>query len=195
MQVKVIFGNDELDEIVRDRVRRLFGDDEAQYAGSWTMTSAIISELNAYIVHRGTHNSLVTDVQRFSVGYSNFRSIRFVFKCSSHEMANEIAQNVEEGTYEIKVAFYISGFNQVSTNAVLITARGLQEAFSETLVDGSITTPEYIHRNQVTDFASKFNINVSRTMYVEDPTADTKSLTEGLEQQFAALHQQGRHPA
>ncbi|CAF1045207.1 unnamed protein product [Didymodactylos carnosus] len=182
-------GTDETDELARQATIAKYSLSISQYSKYWTIAPLMIDSLMAYIVN--AVSSPVQGVTPYRTVNPNSLTIIFRFECSSQSNAQLIIPKIKNGDYSIKIAFYFAGFNQVTTNFVSITAEQLKNVLSKTTADGGNTNAQYIHRNQAGKFVGKYLINVKKMMYVENSNANVTSLTDGFEEQFISLLEQG----
>jgi hypothetical protein len=153
------------------------------------VTSLIIDSFSAFIV--GINSQPVPGVHPFRSRNSNDKTMTLRFQCSSESIAQKVMSQIVEGDYDIEFAFFFSGFMEVSTNMVSISGESLKSVLSKTTADGGNTRATYIHRTQANKFISNYLANVRKMIYKENPMSDTSSLTNGLEEQFVSLMQQG----
>jgi len=74
-----------------------------------------------------------------------------------------------------------------------ITGDQLKSVLSKTTADGGNTNPTYIHRNhQASKYVGRYVANVRKMMYIENPNTNLSQMTDGLEEQFTAMFQQGK---
>ncbi|CAF1135893.1 unnamed protein product, partial [Didymodactylos carnosus] len=109
--------------------------------------------------------------------------------------AHLVMQKIRNGDYEIEIAFYFAGFKQVTTNFISITSDQLKNVLSKTSADGGNTNAQYIHRNQASKFVGNYMTNVKKMIYLENTNTNLSLLTNGLEEQFISLLQQGMNSA
>lgn len=183
LRVTVMFGNDEIDEMVRSKIMTI-GENR-----SFDVTSLIIDSFSAFIV--STNSEPVPGVHPFRSQNANDKTMTLRFQCSSEVIAQKVMSHVIKGEYDVEFAFFFAGFKKVSTNMVSITGDSLKSVLSKTTADGENAMATYIHRLQTNKFISSYLANVRKMIYKENPESDTSSLTIGLEEQFVSLMQQG----
>jgi len=190
IRIRLAFGNQELEKLVRKAVIDQHDNQTIEaFSHRWVIAPLMMDSLSAYIV--GISSSLVDGVAPFHMDNPIANVMTFRFACTSNDIAREIERNLLEGDYDIDVSFYFAGMHQVKTNMVTITAKQLQSVMSKTIADGDGTSPTYIHRDQASSFVSQYMANVKKLIYIEDPNANMTLLTNGLEEQFRALFQEG----
>ncbi len=59
------------------------------------------------------------------------------------------------------------------------------------MANGGNTNAQYIHRNQNNTFVSTYMASVKKTIYIENPNVDITALTNGLDDEFQRLMQEG----
>ncbi|CAF3891642.1 unnamed protein product [Rotaria sp. Silwood1] len=189
VRVKLLLGDDVVDEMAREAIRKKYDMKTAEYAKYWDIAPLMIDSLTAYIVQGS--KSPIAGVEPFHIVHPNSLIMIFRFKCSTEENARQIAEMIESGEYEIEIAFYFAGFRQTSTSFVSITGDQLKAAASKTTADGENPNAQYIHRDQASKFIGKYTMNIKKLVYSESPEANTQALSDGLEAQFLSLLQQG----
>lgn len=191
VRVRLTLGTAELEKAARKAIADQYDNETVeQYSKFWVVAPLMMDSLSAYIV--SISSSLVDGAAPFHIDNPVSNSITFRFACTTNEAAQDIAFNLLEGDYDIEVSFYFAGMHTVKTNMITITATQLQSVLSKTIADGGGTNATYIHRDQATNFVSKYIANVKKMIYIEDPTANMTLLTSGLEEQFTALFQEGK---
>ncbi|CAF2895915.1 unnamed protein product [Rotaria sp. Silwood2] len=189
IRINLMLSNEDVQELARRAIIKKYDLTISQYSKFWDVAPLMIDSLMAYIV-RGT-NLPVQGVHPYKAIHPNQLTMQFRFYCSSEEHAKEIVQKIIDDTYEIEVAFYFSGFRQVTTNLISITSDQLKSVLSKTIADGGNNNAQYIHRNQGSTFVSKYVTNVKKMIYMENSNANISILSAGLEDQFISLLQQG----
>ncbi|CAF3410443.1 unnamed protein product [Rotaria socialis] len=148
----------------------------------------MIDSLTAYIVEGSS--SPILGVEPYHAVHPNSLVMIFRFKFSTEERAREIVKLLDEGEYEIEIAFHFAGFQEVSTNFVSITGDQIKGVSSKTAADGGNTNAEYIHRSQATKFISLYNANVQTMIYVESTDFNSQTLSTGMQETFISLMKQ-----
>lgn len=189
IRINLMLSNDEIEELARKAIVRKYDLAISQYSKFWDVAPLMIDSLTAYIVRAS--NIPVEGAHPYKAVHPNQLTMQFRFICSSDEHALELVRQIIHGVYEIEVAFYFAGFKQVTTNLVSITSDQLKNVLSKTIVDGGNKNSQYIHRNQGSDFVSKYVTNVKKMIYMENSNGNISSLSNGLEDQFMSLLQQG----
>ncbi|CAF3495903.1 unnamed protein product [Rotaria sp. Silwood1] len=193
VRIKLLLGDDAVDEMAREAIRKKYDMKTAEYAKYWDVAPLMIDSLTAYIVQGS--KSPIAGVEPFHAIHPNSLLMIFRFKCSTEENARQIAEMIESGEYEIEIAFYFAGFRQTSTSFVSITGDQLKAAASKTTADGENPNAQYIHRDQASKFIGKYTMNIRKLVYSESPEANTQALSDGLEAQFLSLLQQAMQDA
>lgn len=192
VRVRLALGNPDVEKAARRAIADQFDNETVeQYSKLWVVAPLMMDSLSAYIVT--VSSSLVDGVAPFHIDNPISNSITFRFECVANETAQSIATSLLEGDYDIEVSFYFAGMHSVKTNMITITATQLQAVLSKTIADGGGTNATYIHRDQASSFVAKYVANVKKMIYIEDPTTNMTLLTNGLEEQFTALFQEGKH--
>lgn len=189
VRVKLLLGDDAIDERARKAISKKYDMKIAEYAKYWDIAPLMIDSLTAYIVEG--NSSRIAGVEPFRAIHPNSLVMIFRFKCSTEENAREIAEMIKSGEYEIEIAFYFAGFHQTTTSFVAITGDQLKAAASKTTADGENTNAQYIHRDQASKFIGKYTMNIKKLVYSENSGTHTQALNDGLEAQFFSLLQQG----
>jgi hypothetical protein len=189
VRVKLLLGDDTVEEMARRAISKKYNMQIGEYAKYWDIAPLMIDSLTAYIVQGS--GSPIAGVEPFLAVHPNSLVMIFRFKCSTEENARQIAEMIEDGEYEIEIAFYFAGFRQATTSFVSITGDQLKAAASKTTADGENTNAQYIHRDQASKFIGKYTMNIQKLVYSEDPGANAQALSDGLEVQFLSLLQQG----
>jgi hypothetical protein len=189
VRVKLLLGDDVVDEMARKAISKKYDMKTGEYAKYWDIAPLMIDSLTAYIVQGSS--SPIAGVEPFNAVHPNSLVMIFRFKCSTEENARHIAEMIGNGEYEIEIAFYFAGFRQASVSFVSITGDQLKAAASKTTADGENTNAQYIHRDQASKFIGRYTMNIKKLIYSEDPAANTQALSDGLETQFLSLLQQG----
>ncbi|CAF2895876.1 unnamed protein product [Rotaria sp. Silwood2] len=143
----------------------------------------------AYIVQGSS--SPVAGVEPHRAIHPNSLYLTFRFHCTTEERARQVAERLFNGDYEIEIAFYFGGIREGHVNFVSITGDQLKSVLSKTTADGGNTNATYIHRNQASKYVGRYVVNVNKMMYIENPNANLSQMTDGLDEQFAGLLQQG----
>ncbi|CAF1491659.1 unnamed protein product [Rotaria magnacalcarata] len=190
VRVRLALGTPEVEEAARAAIANQFSPVIAEkYSKSWVVAPLMLDSLSAYIVTVGSIPVIGVAPFHIDNPYSNVVTFRFV--CPIKEIALIVAAGLLTGDFDIEVSLYFSGMHRVRTNMMAITATQLQSVLTKTIADGGGTNSTYIHRDQATSFVAKYVTNVKKLIYIEDVNADMSILTRGLEQQLAALFQQG----
>ncbi|CAF3270038.1 unnamed protein product [Rotaria socialis] len=161
----------------------------AEYSKYSDIAPLMIDSLTAYIVEGSS--SPILGVEPYHAVHPNSLVMIFRFKFSTEERAREIVKLLDEGEYEIEIAFHFAGFQEVSTNFVSITGDQIKGVSSKTAADGGNTNAEYIHRSQATKFISLYNANVQTMIYVESTDFNSQTLSTGMQETFISLMKQG----
>jgi len=188
-RIHLMFGNYDVTERVRDEISQRAG---TQGKNKWSIKPIIIDSFTAYVVS-GTNN-IVAGVHPFYVVNPSSSSMVFKFQCSTNESATDVMNKIVNGDYQIEIMFNFAGWNQISTNIVSMTSETLKKVISQTLADGGNTNAQYIHRNQNNSFVSTYMASVKKTIYIENPNVDITALTNGLDDEFRRLMQEGEKP-
>ncbi|CAF3692339.1 unnamed protein product [Rotaria socialis] len=160
----------------------------AEYSKYSDIAPLMIDSLTAYIVEGSS--SPILGVEPYHAVHPNSLVMIFRFKFSTEERAREIVKLLDEGEYEIEIAFHFAGFQEVSTNFVSITGDQIKGVSSKTAADGGNTNAEYIHRSQATKFISLYNANVQTMIYVESTDFNSQTLSTGMQETFISLMKQ-----
>ncbi|UJR17375.1 hypothetical protein I4U23_004270 [Adineta vaga] len=188
IRIKLLLGDDTIEEMARKAIAKKYDMQTAEYAKYWDVAPLMIDSLTAYIVQGSS--SPIAGVEPFRAVHPNALVMIFRFKCSTEENARQIAEMIRIGEYEIEVAFYFAGFRQTSTSFISITGDQLKAAASKTTADGENTNAQYIHRDQASKFIGKYIMNIKKLIYSENPAINAQALSDGLEAQFLSLLQQ-----
>jgi hypothetical protein len=191
VRVNLMLSNEDVEELARRAIIKKYDLTISQYSKFWDVAPLMIDSLMGYVV-RGT-NVPVEGVHPYKAVHPNQLIMQFRFYCSSEEHAKEILDKIIDDAYEIEVAFHFAGFKQVITNLISVTSDHLKNVLSKTVADGGNKNPQYIHRSQGSTFVSKYVTNVKKMIYMENSNTNISSLSEGLEDQFISLLQQGRY--
>lgn len=189
VRVKLLLGDDGIEEMARKAIVKKYDMDTGKYAHFWDIAPLMIDSLTAYIVEGSS--SPIAGVEPYRAIHPNSLVMIFRFKCSTEENAQHIAEMIQNGEYEIEIAFYFAGFYGASTNFISITGDQLKAAASKTTADGENTNAQYIHRDQASSFIAKYTMNIKKLVYSESSDSNAKALADGLETQFLSLLQQG----
>ncbi|CAF3284192.1 unnamed protein product [Rotaria socialis] len=189
VHMKLILSSANIVEIARKAIVAKYDLSISQYAKFWTVAPLMIDSMMAWIV-KGS-NSPVEGVHPFRIINPNTLTMQLWFRCSSSNTAELIVDNILDGYYEVELAFYFSGFKQITMNMISITGDQLKNVLSKTTADGGSKNAKYIHRNQGSSFVSKYVTNVKKMIYMENVNSNISSLAAGLEDQFTSLLQQG----
>jgi microcystin-dependent protein len=190
IRVRLALGTPEAEEAARQAIANQFNREIAEkYSKSWVIAPLMLDSLSAYIVTVGSIP--IPGVVPFHIDNPNSNIITFRFVCLLKEVALVTAVGLLTGDFDIEVSLYFSGMHRVRTNMVTITATQLQSVLSKTTADGGGTNSTYIHRDQASNFIAKYVTNVKKLIYIEDSSVNTSILTHGLEEQLAALFQEG----
>ncbi|CAF4044707.1 unnamed protein product [Rotaria sordida] len=190
IRLKLMLGNQEVQELARNAITKKYPSQVSQYSQLWTVAPLIIDSLMAYVA--SSTASPVQGVTPNRIVNPNSLTLTFRFECSSPSNAQLIMSKIKNGDYSTEIAFYFAGFKQVTTNLVSITADQLKNVLSKTAADGGNTNAQYIHRNQAAKFVAKYVTNVKKMIYVENANTNLTSLTNGLEDQFISMLEQGK---
>jgi len=144
----------------------------------------------AYIVQ--SSSSPVAGVEPYRAIHPNSLYLTFCFHCTTEKCARQVAEKLYYGDYEIEIAFYFGGVREAQVNFVSITGDQMKSVLSKTTADGGNTNATYIHRNQASKYVGRYVANVRKMMYIENPNTNLSQMTDGLEEQFTALFQQGK---
>ncbi|CAF3896706.1 unnamed protein product, partial [Rotaria sp. Silwood1] len=189
IRLKLMLGNQNVEELARKAIIDKYDLSITQYSKYWTVAPLIIDSLMAYIVDGATLP--VAGVHPYRVVHPNSLILTFRFQCSENGTARQIIEKIKNGDYEIELAFYFAGFRQISTNLISITSDQLKNVLSKTIADGANANAQYIHRNQASKFVGNYVTNVKKMIYMENTNTNLSLLTNGLEEQFISLLQQG----
>lgn len=190
VRVRLALGTPGVEMAARKAVTNQFDNETVSlYSKFWVVAPLMLDSLSAYIVTASS--SVVDGTAPFHIDNPVSNAITFRFACTTNETAERIAHSLIEGDYDIEVSFYFAGMHTVKSNMVSITATQLQSVLSKTIADGGGTNATYIHREQASSFVAKYVANVKKMIYIEDPAANMSLLTNGLEEQFTALFQEG----
>lgn len=152
----------------------------------------MIDSLTAYIVEEGT-SVPVEGVYPYNIVNPKQLTLQFRFHCSSEALAADAVEKIIGDTYGVEVAFNFGSFRETKTNFISITSEQLKSVESKTIVDGSGTKPQFIHRGQISTFVGKYVANLKSVIYIEDSKTDSTSLLSGLQDKFISLLEQGKH--
>lgn len=192
VRVRLALGTTDVEKAARKAISDQYDNETVnQYSKQWVIAPLMMDSLSAYIVT--VSSSLVQGVAPFHVDNPISNTMIFRFACETNETAQSIAHSLLEGDFDIEVSFYFAGMHTVKTNMITITATQLQSVLSKTVADGGGTNATYIHRDQASSFITRYMANVKKMIYIEDSSANLTLLTNGLEEQFTALFQEGKN--
>lgn len=190
VRVKLMLGDSMVEEVARKAIEKKYDLKTAEYSKYWDITPLMIDSLTAYIVQGSS--SPIVGVEPYRAIYPNSLVMIFRFKCSTQEQAQQIAEMLYQGEYEIEIAFYFAGFRQVSTNLASITGDQMKGVSSKTTADGGNANAEYIHRSQTSKFISLYNTNVQKMINNESTDFNSELLSAGIGGTFISLMTQGK---
>ncbi|CAF0726138.1 unnamed protein product [Didymodactylos carnosus] len=194
VRLRLMLGNEKVEELAREAIRRKYNStDDCASSQFWDVVPLIIETLMAYIVQDSS--SPVAGVDPYRAIHPNSLYLTFRFRCTTEKKARNVAEKLFNGDYEIEIAFYFGGIREAQVNFVSITGDQLKSVLSKTTADGGNTNATYIHRNQASKYVGRYVANVKKMMYIENPNANLSQMTDGLDDQFTALLQQGKMTA
>lgn len=194
VRMKLIIGNDQVEDAARRAISRRFSSDiSANYSQFWVVAPLMIDSITAFIITLS--GEPVEGVIPCQFVHPNALTITFRYECSNENTARNIVEKLINDEYEIEVHFYFAGFRHVSTNIIAMTAENLKSVLSKTIADGGNSYAKYIHRAQKNRFINVYTTNVKKLIYMEKSDSDPSALTNGLEERFQSLFQQGKFGA
>ncbi|CAF3806490.1 unnamed protein product [Rotaria sordida] len=190
VRVRLALGTSRVEEAARQAIANQFSSAITEkYSKSWVIAPLMLDSLSAYIVTVGS--TPVPGIAPFHIDNPNSNMITLRFVSPIKEIALATAAGLLIGDFDIEVSLYFSGMHRIRTNMMTITSTQLQSVLSKTIADGGGINSTYIHRDQASNFVAKYVTNVKKLIYIEDPNTNMSMLTRGLEEQFAALFQEG----
>lgn len=143
VRVKLLLGDKTVEELARRAIEKKYDQKTVEYSKYWDIAPLMIDSLTAYIVQ--SSSSPISGIEPYHAIHPNSLAMIFRFKCSTEVQARTIAEKLNEGEFEIGIAFYFAGFREGSTNFVSITGDQIKGVSSKTSADGGNTNAEYIH--------------------------------------------------
>jgi hypothetical protein len=191
IRIKLTLGNDQIEDAARRAIARRYDTEIAtNYSRFWIVAPLMIDSMTAFIVK--VSGEPIEGVAPYRFVHPSALSITFRFECSHNDTASSVVEKLIDGDYEIEINFYFAGFKHVSSNIMSIIGEHLKSVVSKTIADGGNSNAIYIHRDQTNTFITQYTTNVKKMIYIEKLGADVSVLTNGLDEQFQALLQQGK---
>lgn len=181
LRLHVMFGNDEIETLVRKEIVKT-GEN-----GTFQVALLIIDSFSVFITN--ANNKPIPGVYPFRKTHPNEKTMTIRFQCSSEDIAQEVMSHVIDGDYDVEFVFFFAGFYKISMSRVPITKDLLKNVLIKTTADGGNTKAIYIHRNQADKFISTYLSNVRKMIYKEDLKSNTSLVTTGLEETLFSLIQ------
>lgn len=180
LRLNLMFGNDEIDEIVRKKIVK------TGETGLFDVAPLIIDSFSAFIV--STHDEPVLGVHSFHRTHPNGKTMTIRFQCSSENVAHKVMTHIIDGDYDIEFAFFFADLNKNTAAAAsmsTITSNSLRNVLLKTVADGEYANAIYIDKEQINKFVSNYSANVIKIIYKDD-----SSLIVGLHEDFMAITKQ-----